>query len=176
MAFTDHSGYRIFVGIVATDPARFNPLRRKLHGFAALPVGWSHGEGVPVSDQAVRVAEYFVDIAAQLQLKADVFPGLYGDCAVAFYQGDRSVEVIVHAQNLERFGLHVEAGSGFHYETIEERDDAPRAEVVRHIIQLVPWKSPVSSRYVSSTGSNADFRMSSSSTLQESPLTHLTGS
>ena len=178
MAFTEYSSYKLFAEVVAAGPPRFNPLKRKLRGFAALPVGWNHGEGVPVSNQAIRVAEYFADIAAQLQLKADVFPGLHGDCAIAFYQGDRSVEIVISAQNLDRFGLHVEAGLGFHYETIEGKDDASQAEVVRHIIQFVPeaWKSPAFSRYVGSTGSSADFRMSFSSTLQESPLTHLTGS
>jgi hypothetical protein len=156
----------ILVSLVAARRAPEDPLTRKLRGFANLPAGWSHGEGVPVNADVIRVAVAFVEAANQLQLKADVFPGIHGECAVAFYQGGRSVEVVISPDRLSEFGLHVEEGSGFDFQTILRQDDASYSDVLNQLIQLATeaWKSPASSRFVSSTQTRAAFRTSSSST------------
>ena len=176
MKFTEFSTYSVLVRVTAEDSTP-GPLLRKLRSFGALPVGWSHGEGVPVSGDAIRIAEYFVNIATQLQVKADVFPGLHGDCAVAFYRDQKSVEVIVQGvQNT--FGLRVEEGRGFQFKTLEARDNATQAEVVNRVVQLLSdaWKSLASSHCASLTGTNADSRMWYSSTHQESDKALLTAS
>jgi hypothetical protein len=155
-----------------------DPLTRKLRSFRKLPQGWSHGEGIPVAGEAIRVAEEFVNIATRLQIRADVFPGLHGECSVTFYEGDKSVEVIVRPKGGNSFGLHVEKGHGFNYETLVERDDANHAEVVAHIVGLVSnaCSSPASSRFARSTQSNAVFQTLYSSIHPASVLAHLTGS
>src|SRR5262249_18941276 len=127
--FTKVSRYHELAHLAAGDYAP-TPLVRKLRSFGTLPVGWSLGEGVPVAQDAIRIAEYFADIATRLQLKADVFPGLHGDCAVAFYRNQKSVEVIIRPGIRDAFGLHVEEGHGFDFETIEARDNATQADVV----------------------------------------------
>src|SRR4029453_3098313 len=124
MTFTEFSEYKIFTfNRAASRSARVHPLTKKLRSFVELPVGWSHGEGVPVANAAVRVAEHFVEVAAMLQLKADAFPGLQGECSVAFYFGDNSVEVVIHPQRLDKFDLHVEVGRGFQFQTLVEKED-----------------------------------------------------
>ncbi len=45
---------------------------------------------------------------------------------VAFYEGERSVEVLCHPGNLASFGLHVEEGHGFNFKTTESKDEATR--------------------------------------------------
>jgi hypothetical protein len=176
MRFTENV-FSILVRAAANSAAP-PPLVRKLRAFRALPKGWSHGEGIPVSPAAIRLAESFVDIATRLQLQADVFPGLNGDCAVTFYRDDKSVEVVVDAQRHDRFGLHVEEGTGFRFRTVLEKREASSDEVVKQITQLLPeaWKSHVSSHSISSTQSDCDFRTLSSSTPQEWRLAPLTGS
>lgn len=159
--------YRFLIGRADSDSTP-DRLTRKLRSFETLPVGWSHGEGRPVGRQAIRVAEEFVKIATLLQLRADVFPGLHGDCAVAFYHDQRCVEIVVDPTHPTSFGLHVEEGVGFQFATIESKENASHPEVVDQIVQLLPdaWKSPVSSASGSLMGRSADFRTLFSSTLQ----------
>lgn len=172
MTFTESTPYRIFRYASAAERGRNHPLVEKLRSFGNLPNGWSLGEGTAVTEDAIRIAEGLVDVAIRLQLKADVFPGLHGNCAVAFYHGEKSVEVIVPSRVGNDFELHVEEGSGFQFRTLLQKNDASHVEVLKHISDLVPdvWMSPVSSRYVNSTHSSADFQMSSSSTPPERPL------
>jgi hypothetical protein len=177
MTFTI-SEYRVLVRLGASDSAP-SPLIRKLRTFGTLPVGWSHGEGIPVSTESIRIAEQFVNISTRLQLRADVFPGLHGECAVAFYQGQKSVEVIIRANSQDAFGLHVEDGHGFDFTNIEAKDNANHAEVIKQILQLVPaqpWKSLASSTSVNLMATSADFRMLSSNTPQALAITPLTAS
>jgi hypothetical protein len=144
-----------------------HPLVRKLRGFADLPEGWSHGEGIAVSGPAIRCAEDFVQSGVAMQLDVDVFPGLNGDCSVAFYDGPKSVEVIVHS-NGTLAALHVEHGVGFGYKTIEAKDAPSYAETMKRILALLPeaWKSPASFRSFSSTSTSAGSQTLYSSTHQ----------
>ncbi|MEQ1935172.1 MAG: hypothetical protein ABL962_15030 [Fimbriimonadaceae bacterium] len=155
-----------------------DPLTRKLRSFRQLPQGWSHGVGVPLGADALRVAEQFTVLSSQLQLKADVFPGVNGECSVAFYAGERTVEVIIDPERTDRFGLHVEQGHGFDFARVVANDDATLEEAVVQITALVPqtWKSPVSSRSFSLTETGADFRMSFSSTSKGKARTRQTAS
>jgi len=72
--FTETSTGSLLISVRDADPAP-DPLTRKLRGFADVQHGWSHGEGVGVTPEVIRVAETFVEIATRLQLRADVFPG-----------------------------------------------------------------------------------------------------
>jgi hypothetical protein len=173
MTFTE-STFQILASLSAAERAPVHPLIRKLRSFGQLAPGWSHGEGIPVAVDAIRIAERYVDAATILQLRADVFPGINGDCAVAFYQGDKSVEIVISPGAEDRLGLHVENGSGFQFETVLQKDDATHSEVISEITKLVTdaWKSPAFSRSVNSTQSEADFQISSSSMRQE-PLLEL---
>ena len=116
---------------------------------------------------AIAAAEPLVGLALGFQLKADVFPGLQGDCSVAFYEGTRSVEVIVRASERVGYDLHVEEGRGIPYRTLVRNEEASLSDVIRSIIELATgsWKSPVSSRSEILMETKADFRMLSSSTL-----------
>lgn len=167
MTFTEQSTARIFSAIRDTED-RPNPLRTKLQSFRRLPRGWSHGEGVPASADAVRAAEKFVDTAATLQLKADVFPGLNGEIAVAFYQGNKCVEVVIKDTDLQNVELHVEEGRGFNFRRIESIPAAPYPEAISKIASLIKdsWKSPASSRSSSLMETGVAFRTFFSSTHQ----------
>src|SRR5262245_40399089 len=92
-------------------------LSRKLHEFATLPVGWSHGEGLPVSQIAIAAAEEFLFLAARLGLSADVFPNLDGGCAVTFYRDADLVEVSFAPGGLP-MELRVERGIGAQFEHV----------------------------------------------------------
>ena len=174
--FTEEDSYQLFsedsseLLLESADSDRNpDPLTRKLRTFQNLAPGWSHGEGQQVDPDAIRIAEEFVKIATLLQLRADVFPGLHGGCAVTFYYDDRSVEVIVDPTHPTVFGLHVEDGVGLQFTTVESKEDASHEEAVRHILQLVPdysWMPFVSSVFGNLTAQSGDSQMWSSSTLQ----------
>jgi hypothetical protein len=104
-----------------------------------------------------------------------VFPGLNGGCAVTFYQDDKSVEVVIDPERHDTFGLHVEAGKGFQFQTILEKDDALLHEVVEQARKLLTeaWKSYESSPSISSTQSDYAFQTLSSSTRPGWVLAHL---
>jgi len=177
MKFIEISRFKVLLGFTAQDPSP-GPLLRKLRSFGALTPGWSHGEGVPVSGEAIRVAEYFVNAATQLQLKADVFPGLHGDAAVAFYQEQKSVEVIVHPGAHDAFGLRVEEGHGFQFTLLEAKENASTVEVMSRVRELVPdaWKSRASFHSANLTETSADSPMWYSNTHREPHKTLLTAS
>src|SRR6185295_4896065 len=163
---TERGSYRFLMGLAA-DVATPSPVVRKIRAFAGLPNGWSHGDGVPVAHEAIQIAERFIDVASLLQLKVDVFPGVNGDCSVTFYEGTKTVEVVVRPENLQTFGLHVERGLGFQFLVDVDKDDATVSEALDHIRGLVPiaWKSSAFCPSVSSTQERVDFRTSSSSNL-----------
>jgi hypothetical protein len=178
MVVTSETTRRSFFAHSAIRHSLPDPLVRKLRSFGQLPLGWSHGEGVPVNASAIRVAESFIEVAKTLQLKADVFPGLHGDCSVAVYLGDRSVEVVVRPDvNKEiSFDLHVEEGSGFQFKTVLEKEGAGHEEVVSEMVRLAKaaWKSHDSSLSSNSTQTSAAFQTLFSSTPQESAPTRPT--
>ena len=128
------------------DDVRSAPSRllRKLRRFADFQAGWSHGSGVPITNVAIAEAEKLVLEAAQLQLKADVFPEPDGGCAVAFYRDEQKVEVRVHSDG-QHFGLRAERGIGFQFEnTIDPIENATRSQIYGRLIPLAtgePWSS-----------------------------------
>ena len=89
----------------------------KLHKMAELPVGFSHGEGVPVRLEAINHAEELILLASDLKLEADVFPNLDGGCAVAFYNGEARLEVSVSPDG-NKLDLSAEHGIGFQFEGV----------------------------------------------------------
>ena len=118
---------------VQSAPGR---LLRKLRRFADLLAGWSHGSGLPITSAAIAAAEELTLAAAQLQLRADVFPEPDGGCAVAFYRGERRVEARVHPDG-QSFGLRAERGIGFQFEnTIEPIENATRSQIYGTLIPL----------------------------------------
>ncbi len=132
-------------------------LVEKLRQMLKLPMGWSHGEGLPVSEAAVTASEEFVLLAANMDLSADVFPNLDGGCAVAFYKGDDRVEVSVNSEG-KRLGLRVERGIGFQFEDVVVPDnDATSETILNNLVELQMqnergiWKLRVSSISDSST-------------------------
>ena len=119
----------------ATEPAA-DKLTRKLRSFASLPNGWDFGDGLPVSTTAIEIAEELLRWASQLQLKADVFPGVDGECMVAFYNDNRCVRVIVQPSG--SFDLRVERGIGFTFEhTVPPQNGATRQEAFARVRDLV---------------------------------------
>jgi hypothetical protein len=133
------------------DPQR---LAAKLRRFAQLPAGWNHARGIPVSAQAIRLAERLVAVVCALGLKADVFPSDDGGCVVAAYRGEERVEISVNADGTQ-FGLRAERGLGFNYEdVIEPIENASVEDISRQILRLVrevEWNLLVSSTYATST-------------------------
>lgn len=156
--FTERSVDTLLVDYRAAEAPGPDRLTRKLRSFSSLPHGWNHGQGVPVDPRAIRTAESFLNAAATLQLKADVFPGISGECAVEFYSGEKSVEIVVRPDDSKTFGLHVECGQGFSFSTPVENENAPLAEVLNQIRSLVPdaWKSSASYRSVSTHHTKGD--------------------
>jgi hypothetical protein len=136
-------------------------LTTKVRGFADLPLGFSHGEGIPVSGLAILVAEQFIFLASLLELDADVFPNLDGGCAVAFYNGEESVEVSVGPKG-ERLDLRMEHGIGFQFEDVQPPAEnvSPEfaAEQIYQLSQLGnwPWKLYASSTSAISTEQEND--------------------
>lgn len=129
------------VVLFATDSIRdlsANALTRKLRGFADLLPGWSLGEGLPVSRSAISVATELLAWASQLTLKADVFPGLDGECMVSFYGGDDAVRVIVYPEQPDSFGLRVERGHGPNFiNVVEPSENVARGDVYKHVMNLL---------------------------------------
>lgn len=115
-----------------------NAVTRKLQGFAELRPGWSFGEGLPVSPAAISVATELLAWAPQLTLKADVFPGLDGECMVSFYGGDDAVRVIVYPGQADSFGLRVERGHGPNFiNVVEPSEHVARRDVYKHVVSLL---------------------------------------
>jgi hypothetical protein len=121
-------------------------LLRKLQKMTELPIGWSYGEGVPVSTQAISFAEKLVFLASMYELKSDVFPNLDGGCAVAVYAGSDRVEASINPEDCT-IRLSAEHGIGFEYNVvIQPVENADLSEFVEQlsrlkIIQDKEWNS-----------------------------------
>lgn len=163
--FTDASAYNVLLSVRNTEGGS-DPLTQKLRAFQRLRMGWSHGEGRPLDGATGRIAEHFVAIALQFQLKADIFPGLNGECAIAFYQGERTVEIVIDPSDLAHVDIHVEEGRGFAFRRVEDLEHADHSVAVERIFALIPrtWTSPESCLSFSSTQTANDFPTSSSDT------------
>ena len=152
----------------ATEDNRL-ALTRKLHQMSQLAEGWSHGEGGPVSEGSISVAESFVRFGSELGLKADVFPGLDGGCSVAFYREDESVEVSINSE-ATALSLAVEKGIGFDYiEVVPQSEDVETEYVLACILSLRDierWKLSVFSTSDYLTETVSDSRTSSTETPQ----------
>lgn len=139
----------------------------KLSAMLQLEPGWSFGSGVPVTAEALSVAEEFVGLATLLRLDADVFPNLDGGCAVAFYAGEDSVEVSVSADG-SALGMSVERGLGFDYEdVISPSSDVSAHDVYQQIVHLAQgdrWKLHVLFTSSTTTPESADSETRLSST------------
>lgn len=148
--------YASIFNVLATTSHSEDMRRRltaKLHRMTTLRKGWSHGEGLPVSWNAVLLAEGFVRRAAYVDVVADVFPNLDGGCAVAFYRGEVRVEVSISPS--EQMDLRIEQGIGLNFKNvIEPRENVKQEEVDACIVWLIQddqWKLSGSSTYASST-------------------------
>lgn len=148
-----------------------SPLARKLVSFAKLPRGWSHGEGEPMTPGVLRKIRPLVSLALAMPFEADVFPGLNGEAAITFYNGDRSVEVIVNVDGA--YDVHVEQGAGLRFRRIASLTGATYVDALGKVLSLFPandeWTSLESSPCDSSTVESSGFRMLSSST-QAGPI------
>lgn len=84
-------------------PAIFET-RQKLEEFTKLPLGWSFGEGVPVTRKLVALANGVLDRAQDLGFQvADAFPGLSGEVQINLYQGEHYFEFILDAPDCVTF-------------------------------------------------------------------------
>lgn len=111
-------------------------LTEKVRQMAKLPVGFSCGEGQPVTASAILWAEYFINLASQLELEADVFPNLDGGCAVAFYKDSEKVEVSISPDG-DKADLVFERGIGFQFEdVIPPMENVGIAEIVDQATKL----------------------------------------
>jgi len=144
-AFTNCSRYQLFRSTSDNQPGSVDPAVRKLRTFASLPEGWSNGEGHPSQAPTISRAEVLVRLARSLQLQTDVFPGINGECAVAAYWEDKTVEAIV-APNKEAYELRVEQGRGFSFRVLVENDAADYSAFRDALLSLLPaWRSSGSS-------------------------------
>ena len=171
-----HSNYEILSTTSGQERKR-KILTKKVRMMASLPPGFSHGEGVPVREEAIARAEEFILLASQLELDADVFPNMEGGCAVAFYKGEGRVEVSIGPDG-NKFDLRFEHGIGFQLDdVVPPTQDAGFDQVVEQILTLwifdeAIWKLYASSTSEISTELAGDSEMSFLETLpsRQSPL------
>jgi len=145
-------------------PASCEGTARKIRGFARLPLGWHYGTGVPATGQAVRKALEALGMGAVLVLDSDAFPGEDGGIAVAFYHGDRSVEVVIDPDGVAT--IHVEQGMGFGFQDIETVPHASMPDVFKRLLSLAEspvWRSSGFSTLSSLTARSTVLAMSHSS-------------
>ena len=150
-------------------------LAQKVSRMAALPVGWSCGEGIPVLESAILCAEEFISWGVILDLSVDVFPNPDGGCAVAFYKEEDSVEVSIDPAGVH-FTLRVERGVGFKFtDVIPPKDNATLDEILEQLVQLqmlgqTIWKLFASSISATSTEQRGDSAMSYIETQQDQQI------
>ena len=126
-------------------------LTKKLRRMNSFTAGWSHGEGLPVSIGAIRIAEFFVLVACDLGFACDVFPNLDGGCAVALYEGDERLEVSISPEAC--LDVRIEKGIGLEFNDIlPRRHDVSIDWAIAQIIHFRPntWSSGFLT-YVNST-------------------------
>jgi hypothetical protein len=131
-------------------------LTEKLRGMSALPNGWSYGEGVCISKEAINEAAFFVYVATDLGFKSEVFPNLDGGCAVAAYEGDETLEISVRPDR--RLCLRIEKGFGMDFEdVVPPTEDVSVDEAVTRLVEFRNdiW-SFASSIYETSTQTGED--------------------
>ena len=109
-------------------------IREKIMGFAALPVGWEHGVGVPATDQVVHTALRILDTGRTLGLKADAFAGVDGSIAVVFYQQSFSLETTVYADNA--LDISLEDGIGLDFDETAYVENASFQDVLKALLDL----------------------------------------
>jgi hypothetical protein len=111
-------------------------LTEKVRQMANLPIGFSHGEGRPVTEIAISWAENFINLASQLELESDVFPNLDGGCAVAFYKDSEKVEVSISPEG-DKANLIFERGIGFQFEdVIPPIENVGVSEIIEQAMKL----------------------------------------
>jgi hypothetical protein len=124
--------------VLTTSPleSKRQILTEKVRRMADLPVGFSHGEGIPVTEAAVMGAEQLILLASQLEIEADVFPNLNGGCAVAFYKDLEKIEVSVDSEG-DSANLTFERGIGFQFEdVIPPMENVGIAEITDQVLKL----------------------------------------
>jgi hypothetical protein len=168
MSFSSYNGMLLTTSPLE-DKRRF--LTEKVRQMAYLPSGFSHGEGQPVTGNAILLAEGFINLASELELEADVFPNLDGGCAVAFYKETEKVEVSIGPEG-DRASLIYERGTGFQFEdVIPPMENVGYPEVFEQAIKLrglnnYLWKLSASSISGTLTARLEDSEISSARTLQ----------
>ena len=114
-----------------------DPLIEKIDELAELPNGWRYGEGVSLSDKAIKIAKrIYNEISFSWpKPKTDVFPGTDGSLSVVFYKGDSCIEILVSAEG--RLDITKEVGEGFAFEEVESKQDITFNDVIVSISDLL---------------------------------------
>jgi len=167
----------IYMLLLTTSPLeeRRRILTKKLDQMASLPVGFSHGEGLPVTRASISAAQQFVRWASDQAVDADVFPNLDGGCAVAFYKDALRVEASISPDG-NRFDLRIEHGIGLQFENlIEPRENVSRTDIGNILLELRGmnneiWKSSAYSTFVNTTEPLGAFGICSSKTPPSKPI------
>ena len=130
-------------------------LTSKVRKFAELPNGFSYGDGVPVTQEAIDFAEELILLASDLKLEADAFPNLDGGCAVAFYNGDAKVEVSIGPDG-GNVALSAEHGIGFEFEGIFSiTENVGWNEIIDQVSMLRMLEPKIWKLFASSTFANS---------------------
>lgn len=109
-------------------------VKEKLMHFLTLEPGWNFGEGGSVSPRAVSVAMELVEIVARFSESPQVFPGNFGEVAIAVTRGEDSIEVIVNARG--ELEIHVEHGIGFNFQKVEIVENATPHDLISRLMRL----------------------------------------
>ena len=146
------------------NEAKRRMLTKKVRAMASLPIGFSHGEGIPVSKSAISTAEELIVLASELELDADVFPNMDGGCAVAVYKKEERVEVSI-SRDGNKFDCRIEHGIGFQFDdVVPPMENVNFSKAIEQILKLWMideeiWKLYESSTSASSTEQVNDFEI-----------------
>ncbi|MBW8035918.1 MAG: hypothetical protein FVQ79_09880 [Planctomycetes bacterium] len=169
----ESSDFRILRSFGISDSA-IVPTIRKIRNFALLEPGWSHGEGMPISDVVILIAESMYTYGASLDFDANAFPGLHGDVAVAFYKGARCLEIVI--QPSLTVDVHIEEGEGFSFKEVSEIEQVSIKAAYSYLNDLLgeeEWTSRESSIPGNLISADSGFRTWPSNIPQGAEMTPL---
>lgn len=141
-AITNTSSVDLPPTISLSGALPIDQIERRIRSFAILPVGWEFGKGRPSPNEIIEKALELYRMSRLLSTQIEVFPGQDGEITLAFYVGERTLEITINTDL--SLDLVREIGIGINYDEVERLEGVNASDIYSRLIilttQELTWK------------------------------------
>lgn len=115
----------------------------EIRSYAKLPIGWDFGDGDPISQYIITLAEALADIGIKHGYELGSCPQADGGISISFYQmPDECVDITIEPPDMEQekqlYSIRHEKGIGSEYDILYEKENMELEEMIVYLDNWIP--------------------------------------